>query len=95
MGCATNQEKRSKHLSNSERLRILEEYLASDHSKHTIEKKHAQRERIRRIGAAAQGEPRPQSQAQGRGTGPKAYKLLVEPAEETYDIEILKNSAAK
>ncbi len=27
--------------------------------------------------------------------GHKAYKLLVEPAEETYDIEILKNSAAK
>ena len=90
LGCATNQEKMSKHLSNSERLRILEEYFASDLSKYAIEKKHAQHER------QEEGEPRPQSQAQGRETGPQSLQApLVEPAEDTYGIEIQKNSAAK
>ena len=85
MGCATNQEKMSKHLSNSERLRILEEYFASDLSKYAIEKKHAQHER------QEEGEPRPQSQAQGRETGPQSLQApLVEPAEDTYGIEIQK-----
>ena len=90
MGCATNQEKMSKHLSNSERLRILEEYLASDLSKYAIEKKHAQHER------QEEGEPRPQSQAQGRETRPQSLQApLVELAEDTCGIEIQKNSAAK
>ena len=75
----------SKHLSNSECLRILEEYFASDLSKYAIEKKHAQHER------QEEGEPRPQSQAQGRETGPQSLQApLVEPAEDTYGIEIQK-----
>lgn len=120
----------SKHLTDSERLRILEEYLGSTRSKYAIEKKYKISEGLiknwlRKFGLedkilpeeTMKTNPDSKSPLTGRekeeleelrkevrqlkaklkreSMGHEAYKLLVELAEETYGIEIRKNSEAK
>ena len=119
----------SKHLTDSERLRILEEYLMSSQSKYAIAKKYRiaqclindwlrkfgledkipqdpmktspvsksdltlkEREELERL---RQENRLLKTKLKRESLGHEAYKLLVELAEETYGIEIRKNSEAK
>lgn len=119
----------SKHLSNSERLRILEEYLNGSSSKYAIQKKYGLSSGsiytwLRKFGLSDKIQEAPmKSQVTSESTlsqseqeelaqlrkenhslklklrkeqlGHKVYKMLVDLAEETYGIEIRKNSGAK
>lgn len=120
----------SRHLSNSERLRIMEEYLSSSISKYAIQTKYVLStgsilSRLRKFGLSDKAQSpdrmRPKCKEDSRLSmseqeelvqlrkenralkvklkreelGHKAYKMLVDLAEETYGIEIRKNSAAK
>ncbi|ATS02657.1 IS3 family transposase [Porphyromonas gingivalis] len=120
----------SKHLTDSERLHIVKEYLGSTRSKYAIEKKYniAQgliKDWLRKfwpedkilLEQTMKATPHPKSdltpgekeeleqlrkevrllktKLKRENLGHEAYKLMVELAEETYGIEIRKNSEAK
>ena len=77
----------SQPLSHSDLLRIIEEYLTSDLTKYASEKDELQT--LRRENRELK------AQLKREELGHKAYKLLVEIAEETYDIDIRKNFGVK